>query len=89
MKNGSSDVRGDRIPILSKVSVIRESLTESELCPPGPCVKDLIKKKQWSTSFYKQTVCNRCLGGQNSDSVISRGLSDHSLTESELYPPGP
>ena len=42
MKNGSSDVRGDRIPILSKVSVTRKFMTESELCPPGSCVKELI-----------------------------------------------
>ena len=35
-KQFATDVWEDRIPILSKVIVIRESLTESELCPPGP-----------------------------------------------------
>jgi len=41
-KQSATDIREDRIPILSKVIVIRESLTESELCPPGSCVKELI-----------------------------------------------
>jgi len=57
-KQFATDVWEDRIPILSKVIVIRESLTESEFCPPDLALKRLIEKKQWSTSFYKQTVCN-------------------------------
>jgi len=41
-KQFATDVWKDRIPILSKVSVTRKFMTESELCPPGSCVKELI-----------------------------------------------
>ena len=38
-KEYSIDVRGDRIPILSSLKISANiNMTESELCPPDPCI---------------------------------------------------
>ena len=44
-KQSVTEVREDRIPILSKVIFTGEFMTESQLCPPGPSIKEMIEKK--------------------------------------------
>ena len=40
--NYSTDVRGDRIPILSKYrDLYKQFMTESERCPPDPGMNEL------------------------------------------------
>ena len=41
-RNYSTDVRGDRIPILSKnCDSFKKCMTESERCPPDPSMNEL------------------------------------------------
>ena len=58
-KKYSIDVRGDRIPILSSLKISANiNMTESELCPPDPCVTDLIKKSKLSRTGFSSNKLN-------------------------------
>jgi len=62
-KHCSTYVRGDRIPILSLLFDLREYMTESELCPPGPCIIYLIVKEQYSSLFIEENTVLLIRGG--------------------------
>jgi len=85
-KHSATNIREDRIPIMSKGREVWWFLTESELCPPGLCVNELVEKYRLRYSLNEHTL--QQMFGRTEFRFCQKGVQpDYLQKESELCPP--